>query len=429
MGMTGIEKTLAAATDKEEVNAGETVFSNWDLAAATNFSVPGIVEVLNDLGIDKFNQSEKLIIVSDHFHQPKTSAEADLSQRTREFARRYDVENFYDITRSGVAHLQVAETGMLVPGDIVIGADSHTANYGVLGAFGLGLGATDLAVALAMGQIWIEVPESVRVTFTGDKLHQLVTGKDLGLALVKEMGKRQVENRVLEIHGEIVGKLPVADRFALAEAASGSGTLGTLFPPDRDALDYLAEHATRESRFYFPDEDAVYNDELTIDVESLEPQVNRVGHHSSIFGISALADQEIHVRTIIIGGCSGGQVEDLWSAAKVMKYRKVHEDVNLVIIPATPKTYRRMINEGLASIFVELGAEIWPPGCSICPDNHPLIAAHDKNILITSAGDAEYFPGDGEAHLYSASIMTAAASTITGHITNPNELISDAETD
>ena len=424
MGMTIVEKTLASAAREETVSAGEVIFTKWNLALGNNLTIPAVQETYRKMDVQSLRTPEEMGIVSDHFHQPASEQEAQFSQNTIDFARDFNVDRFFNTSRSGVGYLQASEEGWIVPGDVILGTDSHTLALGALGAYGIGVGATDLAIALAMGEIWVEVPESVKVSFTGE-VSPLMTGKDLGLALLKEIGNDPAFNRVIEISGESIKQLTMSDRFALADMLSVTGAAGGLLEADREALDFLSESASRESRFHFADDDAYYHDEINIDVESLEPQIQRIDNAGKVFGVSALAGKDIPIHTVVIGGCSGGLVEDLWKAAKVMKYRQVSDEVRLIIIPATPKTYQKMVNEGLASIFVELGGEIWAPGCGLCPDNHQIFGAPDENVLVTSRGD--FSPANGDGKIYSAGVSVAAATAIQGKLADPRELVSEPE--
>lgn len=423
MGMTIVEKTLASAAREETVSAGEVIFTKWNLALGNNLTIPAVQETYRKMDVQSLRTPEEMGIVSDHFHQPASEQEAQFSQNTIDFARDFNVDRFFNTSRSGVGYLQASEEGWVVPGDVILGTDSHTLALGALGALGIGVGATDLAIALAMGEMWIEVPESVKISFTGE-VSPLMTGKDLGLALLKEIGTETAFNRVIEVGGETIKQLTMSDRFALTDMLSATDAVGVLLEADREALDFLSESASRESRFHFADDDAYYHDEINIDVESLEPQIQRVDSDGKVFGVSALTGKNIPIHTVVIGGCSGGLVEDLWKAAKVMKYRQVSGDLRLIVIPATPKTYQKMVNEGLASIFVELGGEIWPPGCGLCPDNHQIFGTPDDNILITSRGDIS--PANGDGRIYSAGVSVAAAAAIQGKLTDPRELISEA---
>jgi len=424
MGMTIVEKTLAAASEEEVVSAGDVVFTQFDLALGDNLTIPAIQKLYRKMDVPSLRDPGKIGIVSDHFHQPADEQQAKLSKITTDFARDFNIDRFFNTTRSGVGYLQASEEGWIVPGDVILGTEPHTLALGALGALGIGVGATDLAIALVMGEMWIEVPESIKVSFTGE-VSPLMTGKDLGLVLLKEIGKEAAFNRVIEVSGESIKQLTMSDRFALADMLSATGAVGVLLEADREALDFLSESASRESRFYFADDDAYFHDEITIDVESLEPQIQRVDREEKVFGVSALAGKDIPIHTVVIGGCSGGLVEDLWKAAKVMKYRQVSDQVRLIVISATPKTYQKMVNEGLASIFVELGGEIWPPGCGLCPDNHQIFCASDENLLVTSRGD--FSGSDGEGQIYSAGVSVAAATAIQGKLADPQELISEPE--
>ncbi len=421
MSMTMTEKTLAAATATTVVKPGDLLYPDISLMTATEFTAPGTYEFLKQMGVSKLADSGKVAVVTGHYHVGVSDQQLRLIRQTSDFVKEYGIRNYFGPGKGGVPYLQLSDQGLIIPGDVVVGADAHAAAFGALGAFGLPVGSTDLAIALTLGQIWIQVPESLQVNFTGEP-DQLLTGKDYGLAVLRELDAARVTGRAVEFQGGALDNLSMGDRFTLADMALDFGALNAIMQPNEKVLEYLSEEITREAQYYFPDDDATYSETIDIDVETLEPLVQEVHAPEKIYGVSALRT-DVSIGQVIIGGCSGGFIDDLWKATRVLKYRKIHPEVRLIIIPGSPLTYQRMVNEGLASIFTELGASVTAPVCGPCPDSGIGRIPPGERTLVTSRGRV-YQP---ETQVWSGSVATAAATAVSGVLSDPRELITEAE--
>ncbi|MBD3275257.1 MAG: hypothetical protein GF372_08100 [Candidatus Marinimicrobia bacterium] len=421
MGMTMIEKTLAAASEESTVKPDDVIFPNIDLVTATDVTLPGASQVLDEVGIQKIFDPNKVSITLDSYSLSNSTGLIALADRAKKFADQHGIEKVHKSGRGGVSHITNILDGLAVPGDLIIASDSHGAAYGGIGALGYRVGATDLAVALSLGQLWITVPETIRVTFTGE-LDQLITGKDLGLLLQREIPSEDILNRAVEFAGEPLLDLSVPDRLVLSDMAAEAGAVTAMIPPNEIILQYLADRSQKEAKYHFADDDAEYAGDFEISLEHAQSLLQDINKPERIFAASALSDEK-PVQTVVLGGCGGGQIEDFSLAAQVMKYRHVHEDVRLIIIPATDETFQQMVNQGLASIFAELGASIWPPTCAFCPDSALEMLAENGLAVITGKGA----PGLTSAEVYSASVPVAAASAVNGYITDPKALVDEPE--
>lgn len=420
MGMTMTQKTLADAAGVDAVEVGEVIFPEVNAVSTTDISVQQIDGVLKELGSKKIFDPDRISISADHFHLNNHQKELSRIRQTRKFAQRFKVENYTPPGRRGISHIHNSESGHVIPGDVVVSGDSHASAYGAIGAVGLAVGGTDLAMAMTLGKLWLQVPESIRVTFTGEP-DQVITGKDFALRMQRELGPTGALGKAIEFDGNSLEAFPIGDRFIIADSAFECGALTGLMIPHGKALEYLADQTQREAQYYLPDDDAEFADTIEIDAENVEPLIREVGTNS-IFGVSGLT-KTVPIDQVIIGGCAGGQIEDLYLAAKVLKYREIHEDVRLMIVPGSVQVYRRLINEGLASIFTELGASIHPPTCGPCPESTIASLAPGERGVVTSRGRS-YQNG---SQVYSASVAVAAATAVTGELTDPRELIAESE--
>ncbi|MCF7803049.1 MAG: 3-isopropylmalate dehydratase large subunit [Candidatus Marinimicrobia bacterium] len=416
------QKTLAHAAGVDAVEPGEVIFPEINLAAGSDNAIPQASRVLEDLDSKQVFNPEKVAVASDHFHLNNSRTALQRNSTVSRFASKFKIAKHDLPGRGGVAHIHNSDSGRVIPGDVVVAADSHACAYGALGAFGMPVGGTDLAMAMTLGKLWIQIPGAIRVTFTGEP-SQLVTGKDLGLMMLRELGPTGALGKSIEFAGESLEVFPIGDRFILADMAFECGAINGMMVPHGKALEYLGDKAEREAQYFMADDDAEYEDSIEINAEELEPLIADVERPGTVFGVSAL-EKSVPVDQVVIGGCGGAQVEDLYLAAKVMKYRQIDENVRLLIIPGSVETYRRLINEGLASIFTELGASIWAPTCGPCPDTAIAELAPGETGVVTTRGRS-YQNG---SQVYSASVAVAAASAVTGHLTDPRDLIGEIET-
>jgi len=422
MGMTITEKTLAAATDEEVVEPDDLIYPQISLMAGTEFTIPQVYKFLQNTGVSNIVDPEKIAVVNGHYHLGADDDYLQLVKDTQHFVKSYAIDSYFNESRGGVPYLHLSDHGYVIPGDVVIGSGVHASAFGAIGAYGMEVGSTDLAIALTLGQLWIEVPESIRFDFHGEP-DQVLTGKDYGLAALREAGKIPTAGLSLEFHGEALDYLTMGDRFTLADMTMDFGALNGILQPNDKVLEYLAETATREAEYYFPDDDADYVDSVEIDVETLEPMVQEVHNPDKIYSVSAV-QKDIPMDQVIIGGCGGGTIDDFRMAARVLKYRKIHPDTRMLIIPGSNTTYQQLVNEGLASIFTELGAKVISPMCGPCPDSSIGRTLPGKRSLVTSRGRL-FHPDD---QVWSGSVATAAASAVTGVLSDPRDLVGGSET-
>jgi len=421
MGLSMTQKILAAAMDQEAAAPGELIFPVPSLFYGTEHTLPQAAKMLNAMDISELTEPGKTAAIATGNVAVESGQFATLERAMAEFVRKYGIEHFYPAGRGGVAPFRLAEAGLTVPGEFIIGGDVHAAALGALGIVSIPVGSTDLAVALALNKFWMHVPQAIRVIFHGEP-GRMVSGKDLGLAMMRQIPPDRTGGCSMEFGGEALTELSIADRFTVTEMAIDAGGLNGIMIPDEKMLEYLADYTSREAEYYFADDDVEYAGEYEIDVDVLTPMVHELGRESKIYSVGAV-EEEIPVHQVVIGGCSGGLLEDLWTVAKVMKYRQIPEHLRLHIIPATITVYRQMINGGLASIFSELGATIWPPSCGLCPDSRFHGVAPGDNVVVTTRG-RRLGPNN---RVWSTSPAVAAATAVTGHLIDPREIVPESD--
>lgn len=419
MGMTITEKIFAAHAGRDVVNPGELVYASIDLVMGTDVTVPLAVDVFNRIGAEEVFDNTKIALVNDHFVPAKDIQAAGLSKTMREFAGKYHIKNYFEVGRSGLCHCIVPESGLVMPGDLVIGADSHTCTYGALGAFATGVGSTDMAASWALGENWFKVPPSIKVVYTG-RLPEMVGGKDLILHTIGMLGVEGALYASLEFVGEIVEQLPLADRFTLCNMAIEAGAKGGITEPDHKVLEFLNGRSNRQYVMHTSDPHAVYADVIEIDVTNLEPQIALPYLPSNVKPISQV--DKIKIDQVVLGSCTNGRIEDFRTAAEFLRGREVAEGVRLIVIPATQAIYLQMIDEGLLKTFVESGAAISPPTCGPCIGGHMGILAENEVGLYTTNRNFKGRNGHPTSRVYLSSPAVAAASAVTGEITDPRRM-------
>ena len=419
MGMTITEKIFAAHSGRDVVKPGELVYASIDLVMGTDVTVPLAVEVFNRIGAEEVFDNTKIALVNDHFVPAKDIQAAGLSKSMREFARKYHIKSYFEVGRSGLCHCIVPESGLVMPGDLVIGADSHTCTYGALGAFATGVGSTDMAASWALGENWFKVPHSIKIIYKG-RLPEMVGGKDLILHTIGMLGVEGAMYASLEFAGEIVDQLPLADRLTLCNMAIEAGAKGGIIEPDYKVLEFLKGRSTRQYVMYKSDSNAVYAEVIEIDVTNLEPQIALPYLPSNVKPISQV--ERIKLDQVVLGSCTNGRIEDFRIAAGMLKGREVAQRVRLIVIPATQSIYLQMIDEGLLKTFVESGATIGPPTCGPCIGGHMGILAEDEVGLYTTNRNFKGRNGHPSSKVFLASPAVAAASAIAGVITDPRAL-------
>jgi len=421
VGQTMIEKILARGAGKESVEPGEIINTRVDLCLGNDITAPVAIQEFQRMGATKVYDEQRVVLVPDHFTPNKDIASAKQAQILRDFARDKGIENYFEIGRMGVEHALLPEKGLTLPGDIIIGADSHTCTYGALGAFATGVGSTDLAAAMALGETWFKVPSTLKFTYSGTR-RAWVTGKDLILHTIGKIGVDGALYRAMEFTGPAIEELSLEGRLTMANMAIEAGAKCGYVEPDEQTLQYVSARAGREYTPVYGDENAVYEEIYAIDVSKLEPQVAFPHLPSNVKPVSAAKD--IAVDQVIIGSCTNGRLEDLREAARVLKNHQAHAYLRLIVIPATQEVYARAMEEGLINVFLEAGAAVSTPTCGPCLGGHMGILAPGEKAVATTNRNFVGRMGDPGSEVYLSSPAVAAASAVTGRITHPEEVVS-----
>lgn len=420
MSMTITEKILAAHADLDRVEPGDLINARVDIALANDITAPISIDRFEKSGATRVFDKNAVILVPDHFVPNKDINSAMQAKVLREFAKAQDLTYFYDAGEMGVEHALLPEQGLVLPGDLIIGADSHTCTYGGLGAFATGMGSTDLAAAMVTGEVWLKVPETMKFVFTG-KLNPYVEGKDLILYTIGDIGVDGALYRSMEFTGSVIDNLGMAGRLTMANMAIEAGAKNGIFIPDEATEEYVSGRAKREYKFYTSDEDAEYTLVKEYDVSNIEPQVAFPHLPENSRGISDVG--EIAIDQVVIGSCTNGRIEDMRSAASILKGKKVANGLRLIIIPATPWIYRTAMDEGLFKIFLDAGAIISPPTCGPCLGGHMGILAKGEKAVATTNRNFVGRMGHPESEVYLASPVVAAASAVLGKIGGPDQVM------
>lgn len=420
MGMTITEKILAAHVGVETVQPGDLIECPVDFVFANDITAPLTIREFEKMGVERVFDPERVAFVFDHYVPSKDIASARQCKITRDFARAHRLPHFFDIGRSGIAHVLLAEEGFVVPGDVFLGADSHTCNHGALGAFATGVGSSDLAAAMALGRLWLRVPETVKFVFRGT-LKPWVTGKDLILKIIGEIGVDGARYTAMEFAGEVLGQLTMDERFSITNMAVEAGAKNGIMEADELTLQWVRPRARRPFSVYRSDADARYADVKHYDVSSLEPVVAAPSSPGNVIPVRDAG--EVKVDQCFIGTCTNGRLEDLRMAAKVLGGRKVHQDTRLLIIPATPTVYRQALEEGLIQLFLDAGAAISTSTCGPCIGGHMGVLAEGEVCVSTSSRNFIGRMGHRDSRVYLANAAVAAASAILGRLAHPDELV------
>lgn len=419
MEMTITEKILCAHTDLKEVHPGMLINARVDIALGNDITAPIAIAEFRKTGASQVFDKDKVVLVPDHFTPNKDISSAEQSKILRDFAREQALTHYYEVGEVGVEHALLPEQGVVLPGDLIIGADSHTCTYGALGAFSTGVGSTDFAAAMLTGEAWFRVPETMKIVFHG-RLNKWVSGKDLILYLIGLIGVDGALYKALEFTGDTVSELTMADRFTIANMAVEAGAKNGIFPPDETTRSYVEKRAKRDYKFYASDPDAGYAHVIEIDVAKLEPQVAFPHLPSNVRGISLAG--EVKIDQVVIGSCTNGRIEDLRAAAAILKGRKVAPYVRLIVIPATQEIYRQAMKEGLFDIFLDAKAAISTPTCGPCLGGYMGILAKGERAVATTNRNFVGRMGHTGSEVYLANPVVAAASAILGRIGGPDEL-------
>ncbi|HBD63432.1 MAG TPA: 3-isopropylmalate dehydratase large subunit [Clostridiales bacterium] len=419
MGMTMTQKILAARAGLKEVKAGQFIEIDLDMVLGNDITAPVAIKEFFKMGAEKIFDRDKVSIVLDHFVPNKDIKSAEQCKISRNFCREQQVTNFFDVGQMGIEHALLPEKGLVVAGDTVIGADSHTCTYGALGAFSTGIGSTDMAAGMATGQVWLKVPPAIKFNITG-KPGKHVSGKDVILHIIGKIGVDGALYKSMEFSGDGIKHLAMDDRFTIANMAIEAGGKNGIFPVDEKTIEYMSEHSTKKYTIYEADEDADYDEVIEINLSTLRPTVSFPHLPENTRTIDEVGS--VKIDQVVIGSCTNGRIEDMRTAAEILKGRKVHPDVRTIIIPATQKIYKQCITEGLAEIFIDAGAIISTPTCGPCLGGYMGILADGEKALATTNRNFVGRMGHTGSEVYLASPAVAAATAIAGKIADPEKI-------
>ncbi len=415
--MTLAEKILAAHADEREVSPGEFVNVRVDLILANDITAPIAIREFQKIGVGRVFDPQKVVMVPDHFVPNKDIASAEQAKLMREFAYEQGII-YFEIGQSGIEHVLLPEQGLVLPGDVVIGADSHTCTYGALGALATGMGSTDIAAAMATGDVWMKVPPTIKLVYHGS-LGEWVGGKDLILYTIGNIGVDGALYSVMEFTGEAIDSLSMDGRFTMANMAVEAGAKAGMFRVDNKTQLYIKSRARRPYRVYEADNDAEYSQVIDYDVSDIEPQVALPPSPANTKPVSQVGDIEID--QAVIGSCTNGRIEDLRLAARILKRRKVHPGVRCIIIPGSQQVYLDALTEGLIEIFVRAGAVVSTPTCGPCLGGHMGVLADGERCISTTNRNFVGRMGSPKSEVYLSNPAIAAASAIAGRIASPRK--------
>ena len=419
MGMTMTQKILAAHAGLESVKAGQLIEAKLDLVLGNDVTTPVAIKEFNKIGVDKVFDKDKVAIVPDHFTPNKDIKSAEHCKLVREFAHCKDVTNYFEVGQMGIEHCLLPEKGLVVPGDVVIGADSHTCTYGALGAFSTGVGSTDMAVGMARGVAWFKVPSALKFVLK-NKPAKWVSGKDIILHIIGMIGVDGALYKSMEFAGDGLQYLTMDDRFTIANMAIEAGGKNGIFPVDDKTIEYVKEHSNKEWTKFEADEDAEYDAVYEIDLSKLRPTIAFPHLPENTKTVDEAKGLEMD--QVVIGSCTNGRISDMRIAAQVLKGKKINPNIRAIILPGTQKVWLQCVEEGLAQIFVEAGCVFSTPTCGPCLGGHMGILAKGERALSTTNRNFIGRMGHPVSEVYLASPAVAAASAITGKITDPEEV-------
>lgn len=417
--MTMTQKILAAHAGLDYVTEGQLITGNLDLVLGNDVTTPVAINEFNRLGLTKVFDKNKIAIVPDHFTPNKDIKSAEHCKLVREFAKKMEIVNYFEVGEMGIEHVLIPEKGLVISGDVVIGADSHTCTYGALGAFSTGVGSTDMAVGMATGKAWFKVPEAIKFELTG-KFKKWVSGKDLILHIIGMIGVDGALYKSMEFTGEGVKSLSIDERFTVSNMAIEAGAKNGIFPVDDVTLNYIKGRTEREPKIFVADEDAKYSAVYNIDLGDIKSTVSFPHLPDNTRTIDKVGD--VTIDQVVIGSCTNGRMEDLRIAASILKGKKVKKGIRVIILPGTQKIFLQAMEEGLAKIFVEAGAVFSTPTCGPCLGGHMGILAKGERAISTTNRNFVGRMGHPESEVYLASPAVAAASALAGKIISPEEV-------
>lgn len=421
MGMTITQKILAAHAGLEEVKAGQLITAKTDIVLSNDITGPVAIREMAKAGVDKVFDKHKIAMIPDHFSPTKDIKSAEQCKTLRDFARAQEIEHYYEVGKMGVEHCLLPEQGIVGPGDLIIGADSHTCTYGALGAFATGMGSTDIAAAMISGETWLRVPEAIKVTITGEPANPWISGKDVILYVIGQIGVDGALYQSLEFVGDGLQYLSMDSRMSICNMAIEAGAKNGIIAVDEITRAYVQDRFQRPVVEYYSDADAEYTQEIVVDLAKLEPQVAFPHLPSNTREIGNVGT--VQLDQVVIGSCTNGRMEDMQTAAKILQGHKVAPYLRLIVIPGTPEIYRQCMQEGIIDIVMEAGGVVSTPTCGPCLGGYMGILAKGERALATTNRNFVGRMGDPESEVYLCNPAIAAASAITGKISAPEEVI------
>ena len=420
MGMTMTQKILAAHAGLDSVSAGQLIEADLDLVLGNDITSPVAIHEIEKMKVDGVFDKDKIALVMDHFVPNKDIKSAQHCKCVREFACKNEITNYFDVGKMGIEHALLPEQGLTVAGDVIIGADSHTCTYGALGAFSTGVGSTDMAAGMATGKAWFKVPSAIKFNIVG-KPAKWISGKDVILHIIGMIGVDGALYKSMEFVGEGIRYLTMDDRFTIANMAIEAGGKNGIFPVDELTREYMKEHSKRSFAEYVADEDAVYDEEYTIDLSTLKSTVSFPHLPDNTRTIDEVGD--VKIDQVVIGSCTNGRMDDLRIAASILEGKKVADGLRVIVIPATQKIYLQAMEEGLIKTFIEAGAIVSTPTCGPCLGGYMGVMAEGERCVSTTNRNFVGRMGHVDSEVYLASPAVAAASAITGKISGPDEVM------
>ncbi len=420
MGMTITEKIIAAHSGNQELSAGQFVYTDVDICLGNDITAPIAIEQFETLGVEKVFDPDSIVLVPDHFTPNKDIKSAQNSKLLREFAHKHQIKNYFEVGRVGIEHVLLPEQGIVGPGDLVIGADSHTCTYGAMGIFSTGVGSTDLAACYATGKVWLRVPDTIKFVFNG-KLNEWVSGKDLILHVIGDIGVDGARYKAMEFSGSVITDLSMDDRLAMCNMAIEAGAKNGIIEPDDCTENYVNGRAQRDYKFYSSDADCNYHEIREYDVNNLSPQVALPNLPENVRPVEELSD--IAIDQVVIGSCTNGRISDLRIAAQILKDKKISSSIRLIVIPGTQDVYLEALKEGIIEIFIKAEGVVSTPTCGPCLGGHMGILADGERALSTTNRNFAGRMGHTASEIYLSNPAVAAASAITGKITHPEKVI------
>ena len=417
MAMTMTQKILAAHAGLDSVVAGQLIEADLDLVLGNDITSPVAIKEMEKMNLTEIFDNDKIALVPDHFVPNKDIKSAEHCKCVREFALKNKITNYFEVGRMGIEHALLPEKGLTVAGDVIIGADSHTCTYGALGAFSTGVGSTDMAAGMATGKAWFKVPSAIKFNIVG-KPSKYISGKDLILHIIGMIGVDGALYKSMEFVGEGIKNLTMDDRFTVANMAIEAGAKNGIFPVDDLAIAYMKEHSKRDFKIYEADEDAEYDEEYTIDLSTLRPTIAFPHLPENTKTIDEI-DEKIKIDQVVIGSCTNGRIDDLRTAAEILKGRTVADNLRLIVIPATQSIYLQAIAEGLVNIFIEAGGVVSTPTCGPCLGGYMGVLAKGEKCVSTTNRNFVGRMGDVTSEIYLASPAVAAESAVKGYIASP----------